>query len=339
VNPTQRFWLVLGIAMAAFAWLLSRADLGKTMRLLGATGPLLLLAVPASLLQIGCDAGAWRMLLLKLGRRVAWTKLLAVRISTEAVLMSMPGGAVVAEGLKPYLLARTERVPVATTVATLAAQKCVLVLAQATYLGLALILGYGLLAGIGTGMPWLVGLGVIFLLIVGGALSLVFAQGAVAAKLHRLLMRLPFPRLRRWLEGGHGHFAAADASLAALAARPRRRLWVSYGLFVMAWLAETLETYVLLSIVGVHLSAVHVLVLEACAVFLRNLAFFVPAGLGVQDAGYLAFLRAFGVPADVGAAFVILKRAKELVWIAIGYLVLFLLDRCPAPPLAQEVSP
>jgi glycosyltransferase 2 family protein len=68
-------------------------------------------------------------------------------------------------------------------------------------------------------------------------------------------------------------------------------------------------------------------VMEAIVVFMRNLAFFVPAGLGVQDAGYIAFLHAFGIPnaAAGAAAFVIVKRAKELVWVGVGYACLFFL--------------
>jgi uncharacterized membrane protein YbhN (UPF0104 family) len=53
----------------------------------------------------------------------------------------------------------------------------------------------------------------------------------------------------------------------------------------------------------------------------RNVVFVVPAGLGIQDAGYAACFGALGVPeaASLGAAFVLLKRGKELFWIALGY--------------------
>jgi uncharacterized membrane protein YbhN (UPF0104 family) len=55
------------------------------------------------------------------------------------------------------------------------------------------------------------------------------------------------------------------------------------------------------------------------------MAFFVPAGLGVQDLGYFAFFSALGVPdaMGVGAAFVLLKRTKELFWVCVGYTLLF----------------
>jgi hypothetical protein len=56
------------------------------------------------------------------------------------------------------------------------------------------------------------------------------------------------------------------------------------------------------------------------------MAFFAPSGLGVQDMGYMAFFTALGLPdaGALGAAFVLLKRSKEILWVAIGYLLLFL---------------
>ncbi|WP_437961386.1 hypothetical protein WME76_18240 [Sorangium sp. So ce119] len=64
---------------------------------------------------------------------------------------------------------------------------------------------------------------------------------------------------------------------------------------------------------------------EVVLAMLRAAAFMVPSGLGVQDAGYVALLGALGVPGavTVGAAFVLIKRAKEIVWIALGLLVFF----------------
>jgi hypothetical protein len=52
----------------------------------------------------------------------------------------------------------------------------------------------------------------------------------------------------------------------------------------------------------------------------------VPAGLGVQDLSYLAFLRALQVPdaLNVAAAFLLLKRSKECFWSMIGYALLAL---------------
>jgi len=62
--------------------------------------------------------------------------------------------------------------------------------------------------------------------------------------------------------------------------------------------------------------------------------FFLPGGLGAQDASYYGLLALYGVPnPEVAAAFVILKRSKELFWIALGYLLLLWL-----PARVREVT-
>lgn len=51
---------------------------------------------------------------------------------------------------------------------------------------------------------------------------------------------------------------------------------------------------------------------------------FAPAGLGVQDLGYLAFFAVLGIPdvAAVGPAFLVAKRSKELLFVTTGMLLL-----------------
>ena len=91
----------------------------------------------------------------------------------------------------------------------------------------------------------------------------------------------------------------------------------------IAWLMEALETLLILSLLNSGLTFSQVMPVEAFLVTVRVAAFFVPAGLGVQDVGYAMFLAAFGVPnaVSVAAAFVLLKRAKEGFWTAVGYLL------------------
>jgi hypothetical protein len=55
---------------------------------------------------------------------------------------------------------------------------------------------------------------------------------------------------------------------------------------------------------------------------LRSLVFFAPSGIGVQDLGYVAlFACADGDGAALGGAFVLVKRARELVWVIAGWLL------------------
>ena len=323
---------VLGISsVVAFAFVLRTVDLSKTLHLLTSRGPILALALVPYFVQISLDSRAWRILLDGLGRRVSWIRLICIRLSTEAVLMSVPAGGIVGETLKPYLLAKTDRVPVAETVASIGVKKATLVFAEATYLTLALVLGYQLLSGhseqiVGGGeLPGLVMAAIAFLLAIGGGLAILFTMGSVSGRTHRLLVRLPWPRVRKWLDDRHAKFAHADSCFVTLG-RARSHLIRAYGCMVLAWFSESFETWFLLHLIGADVSFVQAFTMEAAVVFLRNLAFFVPAGLGVQDAGYFKFLGAFGISSVGAGAFVILKRAKEALWVGVGYLVLLVLE-------------
>jgi uncharacterized membrane protein YbhN (UPF0104 family) len=75
---------------------------------------------------------------------------------------------------------------------------------------------------------------------------------------------------------------------------------------------------------GVELDFFAIASVEVCLSFLKNVLFVLPAGIGVQDIGYVSCLSALGVPdaLTIGAAFTALKRGKELFWAAVGYALL-----------------
>jgi uncharacterized membrane protein YbhN (UPF0104 family) len=84
------------------------------------------------------------------------------------------------------------------------------------------------------------------------------------------------------------------------------------------------ETYLILRVRGADIGFVEAASIEVLLTFVRHVVFVVPAGLGVQDLGYVTGLAALGVPsaASLGAAFVLVKRSKELLWVVIGYVLL-----------------
>ncbi|HEY4240287.1 MAG TPA: lysylphosphatidylglycerol synthase domain-containing protein [Kofleriaceae bacterium] len=313
-------WLLRVAGAVAFAEVLRHADLRGAWTLAAAAGPVLALGLAPYLVQIALDALAWRTLLAALGHRLAWARLVRVRLGTEAVLLTLPGGSLVGESLKPVLLAK--HAPVSDVVASVAVKRALLAAAESVYLWIALAAAHDYLAAaaphVVAHLPLLVGIAAAILLAAAIGLGLAFASAGLAARAHALLTRLPIRRLRDALATRRDGFAATDEALVAIG-RHRARLAAAWLLLLAAWLVEFGETYLLLRLVGVSLPPAAVLGMEAAVVFARNAAVFVPAGLGVQDAGYLAFLGAYGIVAAPAAAFVLVKRVKELVWIAVGY--------------------
>lgn len=303
----------------SFARAFARIDVG-----------LALFAVPALQgLGFALEALGWRAILASLGERTSFRALLRVRVMSEAIAQSLPLGVLVAEGSKPLLLRDQTAVSLPTGTASVAARKYSLVATQALLLAVVAAFGAGPFAHIGRAVPG--GGTTLRAIVLGGALVLAVSaafsghalgRGAVAEKLHRLLVRLPI--LGRRMAQTKTAFTAADDAAARYFGRPIVERVGRALPFLMAWAVESVETWFLLRLVGVELDLWTAFCLEVPIGLLRSVAFFTPAGLGVQDLGYATALAAFGVPdaAAAALAFTVLKRCKEVLWVAVGWTLL-----------------
>lgn len=306
--------LVFGLAVALFVHVLRGADLATLSAQISALGPRVLLVALPYLIVLGWETLGFSGLLAQLGHRLSFARIMGVRLASEAVLLSMPAGAVVAETVKIWLLSRGDpAVPTAEVVATLSVKKLLTMGAQALYLVLALSTGAVLLA-------WPIVLAAAVLALVA---SIALASlRAPAARLHALLRRVPLRRVRGWLEERRAGFHASDRALGILLGS-RSRLAGNGLAFLAGWVCEAFESFVILRLLGVSMGFGQALAVEATMSVLRAVVFFVPAGLGVQDLAWVGALGALGAPdaTATGAAFAALKRAKELFWIAVGLLL------------------
>jgi uncharacterized membrane protein YbhN (UPF0104 family) len=200
--------------------------------------------------------------------------------------------------------------------------------AHATYIVASAVLGWSWLARASVtlshtrALPWLVLGSAVVPLAISVGIEMTVARGALAAKAYRALRALPIARLKAWLDRRGGDFAATDARVAELAGPGVAA--APFALLLAAWLVESAETTLILHLLGAPLDFVAVLSIEGGLSLVRCMAFFSPAGLGVQDLGYVALLGAYGLPdaAATAAAFVLVKRAKELLFMGAGYALL-----------------
>lgn len=329
--------LAVLLALGAIFYSFRNIDLAKAWQLLSSVGPVAVTIVIPYGLALGLDGLAFRGILADLGQRVRARAILPIRVASEAVFMSFAGGTVLAESLVPWLLARRHGVPVPHSVVAGAARKRLFILANGLYLSAGLALGLEPLLAVsqtltGTAvLPWLLGGAAAGLLGVGLGVGLLFQRGALAARVRRLLLVIPSRRVTGWLERHAECFLEADAGLKQSGAAPLSELLGPLLLYTLVWLTELGETLLILHLLGVELSPAAIFGMEMSTALVRSLAFFVPAGLGVQDLGYTTFLRALGVQdaLDVSFAFVLLKRAKEVVYVATGYSLLAWMSRVP----------
>jgi hypothetical protein len=315
--------LALGlVGLGALGWLVARshpAGVLAVLRGLPAAGVLVLLLFPAG---IALDALAWTRLLARAGAPASFVPAYLSRLAAEAVAASLPLGGVGAEALGPSLLSRRTGLPLTLTVATSLARRWVIARAHAVYV----LVGVAIAASIATraaSMRLDVALVTAFVIAVASIVAqLSAAYGRPAGATLKALVKLPF--LESNLGGRAEAFSATDRTLSALATSGT---WDAFTCVMGAWILEGTETYVLLRLVGIDIDYPNALALDGVLTALRSAAVVVPSGLGIQDAGFTAFLGA----SPESAAFLLAKRAKELVFVALGYLVLFALGGPESP--------
>jgi putative membrane protein len=103
--------------------------------------------------------------------------------------------------------------------------------------------------------------------------------------------------------------------------RQRVRVALSVVLHLLGWCASGLWLWLVFHVLGHSVSPASAIAIQALLEGLRSATVFIPAAIGVQEAGYAALAPLFGLGAEVGLAASLLRRARD---IAVGVPVLLL---------------
>ncbi len=288
--------------------LVATNDLGAIANLLDHAGWPLLWLIPFHALPLLLDAEGWRQLLRPRDpARVAtlpWLWWIAT--VREAVSRLLPLASIGGE-LVGIRLALLRPLPGPAVAASVIVEVLLTLVNQYlfTALGLVLLLAatqdHSLLGSLA--------LGLLVSLPVPVGLYLLLRRGALFAKVERGLIAMLGPDSR--LSALLGDAAMLDAEIRALSARyavlTQALLWQLAGMLVGAF-----ETWLALKLLGHEISVGAALAIESLTLAVRHFAFFVPGGLGVQEASFVVFGRLVGLPPEVAVALSLARRLREL---------------------------
>jgi uncharacterized protein (TIRG00374 family) len=316
-------------AVALFAWVLHVADLGQALALLRQLGWLLPLALVPNLAVHLMETGGWVIAVRGVGARAPFRGLFSVRLIADAVSASVPSGALVTEAIQPYLLHRHAGLAYGDAMAAIVARKIYAVAGHGLCLALGVAVAYPSLHRAsyrllhGPLLPAVLLIAAAVLLLSSLSLATMSFRGRLGGRLWERLRRLPLSSVRGWIERRGTSLLATDERLAHLFGQGKGALLGPIPYFLLIWVMRAFENFVLLRMVGVDVGFRELIALEPSLVIVRAAVSILPGGLGVQDLGCLFFLEAMGVrdASVVGAAYVLLRRGRDLFWVAVGYLV------------------
>lgn len=316
--------LALGlIVLSLLVWHIGPANIYEAATRLG---PLALLAILIpSVLMYSVEAYGWKVVLGRAAQRVPFWRLLMIRTAGEVVNMTTPTAYLGGEPLKAYLLKKYD-VPIAEGAASVVIAKTTMTIAEVFYIlsGIALafwILGVGSSAG-QTITAALVSVGLLVCSIAG---FVFIQQRGLFASILSLVKKLGL-RIRS-LEKQEVHLRSIDQTIQNFYSHHQKAFYASLGVYFLGWMAESLEVFGIIYLLGGSVGLLSALSIGALAVFIKGGSFFIPGSLGAQDAGNLLLLQAFGYSDLTGITFALVRRFRELVWIAVGLLCLAIVGK------------
>ena len=273
---------------------------------LARAGRVLLWLVPLHVLPILLDSLGWRVLIARWRRSRVGT-LFWIATVREGINRLLPAANIGGELIGIRLLAErgVDGIVAAASVAT---EVVLTVCSQYVFVLIGVLCLLRLTDTVQLADDVLIGLAATLPFIV--LLAVLLRYGSVFERMERLAVRLLGEQSLSFLAG---QSASLDAAIRELC-RDRPRLATSMAWQVTGMVAGSLETWLALRWLGhpVHFGAA--IALESLTMAVRNFAFLVPAGLGVQEASLVGFGALLGINGEIALALSLAKRMREVLF-------------------------
>lgn len=200
---------------------------------------------------------------------------------------------------------------------------------------------YLALAAIGD-LPMTPVIGVVFGVIIVFCLAAFYVlsrgyKNGVAVTIFGWLSHIPGVKgwATRFQESHAKQLRHVDEQIAALHQQDKRAFYSSLALEYLARIVQALEILFMLLLFGVDcgggftgitLTFLHSILILSLTTLLANLLGFLPMQLGVQEGGFVISIAALGLSAALGIFVSIICRVREIIWIAIGILLMKIKD-------------
>lgn len=298
-------YILAALGLAGTLYLLVDIGLDSILHMFTLAGWSVLILIPFHVVALGLDAIGWRVLLVRLCAFHHNRFLLWVACVREAVSRLLPLASIGGELLGCRLVAQ-HGVRGSTAAASVAVELWVSVIARYIMTVMAVII---LVAAAGAGdVAKGLGIGLLGVLpaMVGAAFLL--GRGRLFERLSGLVVKLlgeqSFLPTRE-------SAVQLDQQVKQLLANPgallSATLWQFSGLVL-----TSLELLIASYLIGRPITVAEAIALEGLTEGVRQIVFFIPAGLGVQEAGFVFFGQLLGIDDELAMALSLTRRVRDL---------------------------
>src|SRR5262245_49072301 len=312
-------WFLAG-GLSLFLILLWRIGPGAIGQLLLKAGWSLPLVFVPYALVIVCETLGWRFAFPSF-QSLRFKDLAPLTVATKAVQLLTPSITQSGEFMKVHLL-RTIGVKVDTGAASVIVAKTTITIAELLFIGLGLTFALAsmtvepmMAATVALGIAAM-GVGIVGVLIwqrIGMFPPLVWASRRIEV-LATFVVR-------------YEELLCSTEKVVREHLDERRRFGLSCLWFFLGWTAGVVEVWALLSILGISQEVSPAFLIQVWSVIVTRLTTFIPANLGAQEAGIVMVFSFLGLSPESAMAFALLRRLRQMGWIAGGLGILAKMSR------------
>lgn len=305
---------VASVGLALFTWFVKRAGVGEIARAftnLGWLAPVVLL--PFGLVYL-LDTLGWRFAFGDEGvPGVGFGALARIRWAGESINTVLPSAYIGGEAVKVQLLHK-RGVPRVHSASSVVAGKTAQVVAQVMFIAAGAVAGAAILPPESPARAGMLTITALAAVIVG--LLFWLQQRGMFRTLSAIL---PVRALTQRAES----LRRLDERIFEFYRKDRLHFLLSTVAYFAGWIADTLEILLVSHLLGMPIDFSQALAVEAFISVAKALGIFVPGALGVQESGIVFLCYLFGLPPALGVSYAIIRRGREVVYVAIGGTFLY----------------
>ncbi|MDR4497463.1 MAG: flippase-like domain-containing protein [Candidatus Scalindua sp.] len=265
------------------------------------------------------------------GTNVNFKNLFTIRLAGEAINMVIPSANFAGEPLKAYLLKR-HNISMLDGITSVVISKAIMTISQIIFV----MLGVGfLLFQLHVSGPPLISIIVITLLGIPVILFILFIQKrgiflSFSKLLHTLGIKIAF------VEKNVDKLIALDKNIMQFYHHNKKNFYLSFIFYFLGWIAGLIEVLLVLYLLNIPINFLSIYIIESLSTVAKGITSFIPGSMGGQEGGIIMIFLNLKLSASIAITFCILRRLRELIWVASGLVILSKLEWEIAEPSIKD---
>lgn len=155
----------------------------------------------------------------------------------------------------------------------------------------------------------------------------------LAAKLLRAARHLPglHKKMSSFINSHETQINTIDSQISALHRQNTKTFVTAVLLEILCRIASALEIFFILKVIMPHVCYADCLLILAFTSFIANLLFFIPLQMGGRESGFLMSATGLSMSTNAGILVALIVRLRELIWVAVGLLLIKVSGRNATP--------